>query len=186
MSSSPYLVPVARLKREEPASVEVSFSAPFDEAGEFPPRAYGESDVPAGAVVGVDLVLASFSGGLSAVGELRSPWRGICRRCSVEIEGELVVHVAERFLDPATILDDEAYPIEGDQVDLAPLVHDAVFLDLPIAPLCRPDCKGLCATCGADLNEGPCHCPPAADPRWATLDALRSPEPTGEPPATSP
>ena len=56
-----------------------------------------------------------------------------------------------------------------------PFTRDAVLLELPLAPLCRPDCAGLCPTCGADLNEGPCACPPAeGDPRWAALDALRS------------
>ena len=44
------------------------------------------------------------------------------------------------------------------------------LLDVPGYALCREDCKGLCPTCGADLNEGECECPPAADSRW---DALR-------------
>jgi uncharacterized protein len=58
-------------------------------------------------------------------------------------------------------------------------VHDAIFLELPLAPLCRPDCQGLCPECGADKNEAPCECPGPVDPRWATLDALRFDEPDG-------
>ena len=47
-------------------------------------------------------------------------------------------------------------------------------LNIPMKPLCRPDCKGLCAQCGADLNLGACACtPPKSDPRWAALSALR-------------
>ena len=53
-------------------------------------------------------------------------------------------------------LDEDTYPLEGDQLDLRPLVRDALLLELPLAPLCREDCRGLCAECGADLNLGPC------------------------------
>jgi uncharacterized protein len=53
-------------------------------------------------------------------------------------------------------------------------VREAVLLDLPLAPLCRPDCAGLCPECGADLNAGDCgHRPNATDPRWTALDDLR-------------
>ncbi|HET6915863.1 MAG TPA: DUF177 domain-containing protein [Acidimicrobiales bacterium] len=70
--------------------------------------------------------------------------------------------------------DEETYPLKGELLDLQPLVRDALLLDLPLAPLCREDCKGLCPTCGADLNDGPCSCARApADPRWAALDLLK-------------
>jgi uncharacterized metal-binding protein YceD (DUF177 family) len=58
------------------------------------------------------------------------------------------VAVNERFVDAGFPPDDEAYVIEDDFVDLAPLVHDAILLDLPLAPLCREDCQGLCPYCG--------------------------------------
>ena len=49
------------------------------------------------------------------------------------------------------------------------------LLDTPSTPVCRPDCAGLCPTCGIDLNDGQCECVgPPADPRWAALDILRS------------
>jgi uncharacterized protein len=67
---------------------------------------------------------------------------------------------------------DETYRLDGDEVDLEPLVHDAVLLELPQAPLCRPDCLGLCPTCGANRNLDPCTCAAPRDPRWAALDAL--------------
>jgi uncharacterized protein len=171
--ASAFLVPVAQLVRDEPAQLAVRFRAPFDEAHEFAPRAYGESDVPADADVDVDLRLESFRGGLRARGTLRAPWRGICRRCSVVVADELTVAVSERFVAHPPPGDEEAYPYEGDVVDLLPMVHDAVLLELPLAPLCRPDCRGLCPTCGIDRNEGTCDCRPEADARWATLDALR-------------
>lgn len=64
--------------------------------------------------------------------------------------------------------------LEGDTVDLAEMVHEQVVLAIPMAPLCRPDCKGLCPHCGADLNQGPCGCGAGAgDPRFAVLRKLK-------------
>lgn len=63
--------------------------------------------------------------------------------------------------------------LEGDTVDLSELAREEVLLEVPMAPLCRPDCKGLCPRCGADLNQGPCDCPAGApDPRFAALGRL--------------
>ena len=171
--ASAFLVPVAQLIRDEPAQIHVTFVAPFDEAHEFVPRAFGESDVPEGADVEVEMRLESFRGGVRARGVVRAPWRGICRRCSSVIADRLDVAVAERYVDDPAPEDEEAYPLSGDFVDLLPLVHDAVLLELPIAPLCRPECAGLCPTCGIDRNEATCECRPEVDARWATLDALR-------------
>jgi uncharacterized protein len=80
--------------------------------------------------------------------------------------------VHERFGD-APIAEDELYPIVDDTIDLGPLVRDAIVLELPMAPLCREDCRGLCPQCGADRNEGDCSCAAPKDPRWANLDVLR-------------
>jgi uncharacterized protein len=168
-----YLVPVAQLLRDVPSSMRVTFEAPFDEPHEFAPRGYAETDVFAEATVKVDLRLESFSGGLRARGRVEAPWHGICRRCSTPVLGVANVTVNERFVDAGYPPDDEAYAIEDDFVDLAPLVHDAIFLDLPLAPLCREDCQGLCPYCGADLNDERCDCQGPVDPRWAMLDELR-------------
>jgi uncharacterized protein len=171
--SSPYLVPVAPLLRDVPSSATVTFEAPFDEPREFAPRRYAETDVSSEAIVKVDLRLESFSGGLRARGIVEAPWHGICRRCSMPVLGLSNVQVNERYIDDRLPEDDEAYLLEGDFVDLAPLVHDAIFLDLPLAPLCREDCQGLCPYCGTDRNDESCDCQGPVDPRWATLDVLR-------------
>ena len=76
-------------------------------------------------------------------------------------------------------LDEDTYPLEGDQLDLRPLVRDALLLELPLAPLCREDCRGLCAECGADLNLGPCQCRPALDARWQRPRRAPRPEEAG-------
>jgi len=61
----------------------------------------------------------------------------------------------------------------GDEIDLSQSVEENLFLNLPMKPLCRPDCKGLCPQCGHDLNEGPCTCEePVTDPRLAGLREL--------------
>jgi uncharacterized protein len=126
------------------------------------------SDVP----VVVDVLLEWVSDGLLATGTIDGAWEGPCRRCLGPVDGALHVDVQELF--EATPRDGESYRLGHHTVDLEPLAREALTLDLPLAPLCSADCRGLCATCGADLNAGDCGCPPAdADPRWAGLDALR-------------
>ena len=171
--SSPYLVPVAQLLRDVPSTMDVDFAAPFDAAHEFVPRGPAETDVFAEATVKVALRLQSYLGGLRAKGFVEAPWHGICRRCSTPILGMSAVVVNERFVDARGPGDDDAYLVEHDFVDLAPLVHDAILLDLPLAPLCREDCRGLCPYCGIDRNEDQCACQAPVDARWATLDELR-------------
>ncbi len=62
---------------------------------------------------------------------------------------------------------------EGVELDLSPEIRQAVLLALPLKPLCRETCKGLCPTCGANLNDGPCACAPHADaPAATTLEGL--------------
>jgi uncharacterized protein len=126
------------------------------------------SDVP----VVVDVLLEWVSDGLLATGTVDGAWEGPCRRCLGPVDGELHVDVQELF--EATPREGESYRLGHHTVDLEPLAREALTLDLPLAPLCSAGCRGLCATCGADLNAGDCGCPPAdADPRWAGLDALR-------------
>jgi uncharacterized protein len=170
---SSYLVPVAQLLRDVPSGIDVRFEALFDQTHEFPPRGRAETDVFAEATVKVALRLESYRGGLSARGTVEAPWHGVCRRCSNPVLGVSVVTVNERFVDERGPGDDDAYLVEDDFVDLAPLAHDAIFLDLPLAPLCREDCQGLCPHCGIDRNEESCDCRGAVDLRWATLDQLR-------------
>jgi uncharacterized protein len=130
--------------------------------------------VPVGAPTCADVELASFVGGIDVVGTVSAPWRGECRRCGGLVTGEVAARVRERYTPAGgTDADEDAYPLTGDQLDLEPLARDAVLLGLPLAPLCGEGCLGLCPQCGANWNEGPCGCPPVADPRWSALDALR-------------
>jgi uncharacterized protein len=68
---------------------------------------------------------------------------------------------------------------EGERLDLGEVVREQLFLALPLKRLCREDCRGLCPTCGKNLNDGACGCPPTEepeDPRLAPLRALIDPK----------
>ena len=131
-----------------------------------------DSSIRTEVPVVVDVVLEWVSDGLLATGTVDGAWEGPCRRCLGPVRGER--HVAVQELFEANPRDGESYPLGHHTVDLEPLAREALTLDLPLAPLCAEDCRGLCPTCGADLNQGDCGCPPAAvDTRWGALDALR-------------
>jgi uncharacterized protein len=70
-------------------------------------------------------------------------------------------------------VDGETRLLEVDRIDLEPLARETVLLELPLAPLCREDCAGLCAECGADRNTVDCgHALVTTDARWSALDQL--------------
>lgn len=99
-----------------------------------------------------------------------------CRRCLAPASADVDETVSFVFAEAGdTEMDDDpdVFPIPAlaQELDLRPAVREEWLLAAPAFLECRPDCKGLCPTCGAELNAGPCGCAPAADPRW---DALRS------------
>jgi uncharacterized protein len=128
--------------------------------------------VPPGSPVELDLRLESVVEGVLVSGTATVQIRGECVRCLGEISGELEVDIQELYVYPGVEPDDDlASRLEGDLIDLEPLLRDQVVLDLPFQPLCRDNCLGLCVECGANLNDTPDHRHEARlDPRW---DALR-------------
>ena len=125
-----------------------------------------------GTPVVVDVVVESLSNGLTVNGEVRTEWQGTCRRCLGQASGELVAEVSELYQVHPT--SEDAFAFDGEQLDLGPMVRELVLMELPPAPLCRPDCAGICAQCGADRNAAPCECrQDVVDPRWAGLEQLR-------------
>ena len=133
-----------------------------------------DSRVPTGAGAVADVTLEAFDGGVAVTGKVSGMWEGECRRCLCNIDGELVAEVRELFRRGGG--DEEGtYPMAEDHINLREMVLDALFVSLPLLPLCRTDCLGICAVCGADLNIAPCHCEQVrVDPRWSGLDALRT------------
>lgn len=166
MASSPFIVSVGALLRS-PGS-----RRPERREGPIPGLAVSGSAVPPDAPVVVDVVLDAVPGAVVAHGSVMAPWSGECRRCLAVATGTARAEVREVFEERHH--PEQTYPLEGDQLDLEPLARDAVLLELPLAPLCREDCRGLCAVCGTDRNEAGCRCEPeVGDPRWAALDGLR-------------
>lgn len=100
-----------------------------------------------------DLLLENASGVLVVRGEATTHLHLTCHRCLTEWDEDVIVPVAEAmgFDD-----DEDGYTLDGDVADLEPVLRDAVLLEVPLRPLCRSGCFGLCSTCGADLNTDAC------------------------------
>ena len=96
-----------------------------------------------------------------------------CSRCLDEFVYPLHLEFDQEFRELATSgppgLEDDFMTYNDDVLNLADAVQQTIWLNLPMKPLCRPECLGLCPVCGHNLNEGPCGCEPAVDPRWAPL-----------------
>jgi uncharacterized protein len=131
-----------------------------------------ETDVEEGATLTVEVKFEPVGSGVLATGSATVEWKSVCGRCANPITGVSKCEFQEEF-DSNPAVDADTYPMKQDQVDLELVSREAILLGLPLAPLCREDCAGLCITCGADLNDGACSCVPStADPRWAALDTL--------------
>ena len=133
-----------------------------------------------GAPLELDLRFESVSEGVLVSGTVSAPTSGQCARCLTDTEGHVEVHITELFAYPgstteATTEEDEVGHVVDDRVDLEQTVIDAVVLELPLSPLCRDDCPGLCSECGVVLAEAePGHHHEQLDPRWAKLAGMFS------------
>ncbi len=161
------LVNAAELLRRAGTQKEIELAVPLADLEIVDDPRFG-ADVD----VQVHLHLESLNDGIMVDGEVSVPWHGTCRRCLEATGGVSVSEVHELY--QRVLTDPAAFEIIGDQLDLRPIARELVLLDAPATPLCRPDCAGLCPTCGANLNDGVCGCAaPPVDPRWAALDQLR-------------
>ncbi len=125
-------------------------------------------DVP----VEVSLTLESLSNGITVHGTASATWSGQCRRCVRPLTVPMTVEISELY--QRVVEDADAYAIENEQINLLPMVRENILLAIPLGPLCRPDCPGLCPQCGIDLSEATCECEISTqDPRWGVLDSLR-------------
>jgi uncharacterized protein len=122
--------------------------------------------------VAIDLHLESLTDGVVVRGMVTAPWHGICRRCATPAAGEVRCDIHELY--QTVVTDPDAFELVGDQLDLGPMVREVIVLDAPMSPLCRDDCRGLCPTCGVDLNVETCSCQEVvADSPFGALDQLR-------------
>lgn len=127
--------------------------------------------VPAGADVELDLRLESVVDGVLVTGSARATGVGECVRCLDELEFPLEIDVQELYAYEGHE-DETTSVVEDGMIDLGPALHDALVLALPLAPVCGPDCPGLCSICGARLADDPDHSHDEIDPRWAALARL--------------
>ncbi|MCG0274650.1 MAG: DUF177 domain-containing protein [Thermosediminibacteraceae bacterium] len=99
-----------------------------------------------------------------------------CYRCLAKTRLELKINFNFKFSEnPENFKDeeDEVFPIEKDNIDLYTPVINEIILNLPSKILCSPDCRGICPSCGADLNAGVCKCKKTnVDPRLQVLEKL--------------
>lgn len=132
--------------------------------------------VPAGGRVQIAVQLQAVSEGVLVTGSVSAPLRGECSRCLETFDDHIAVRLTELFAYPDSLTeqtteDDEVYRMDTeDRISLEPVLVDALGLALPLQPLCRPDCPGLCAECGVSMAvAGPDHRHEILDPRWAGL-----------------
>lgn len=158
----PLVVGVAELLRRLGTQREVTLSAVLDDI------AISSASVIEGAEIEGRFTLEAMSDhAITVKGTITAPWIGECRRCLRTIEGTVALDVEEVF--EARPVEGETYPLDGDRLNVEPLVRDAVLLALPLAPLCEVACPG------PEPEEHPIgtDAAPNIDPRWSALGELK-------------
>lgn len=132
--------------------------------------------VPKGSDLDLDLRLESVVEGVLVSGTVTAPAVGQCVRCLDDVRQMVTVDVQQLYAYPGQLSadaeDEEIDELDGDLIDIEPVLRDAVVLALPFQPVCRDDCPGLCSECGARLADDPGHQHDQVDPRWAALQSL--------------
>jgi uncharacterized protein len=131
--------------------------------------------VPDDAPLRGELLLESVIEGILVTGRIEGTWRLRCARCLTEFDGLFDVEVREMFVtepDP----DGDEYPLDP-EIGIEPeqMARDAIGVELPFSPLCRPGCLGLCEVCGGNRNLGECPGHEQTDPRFTVLSELFPP-----------
>ncbi len=174
--ASPMTVDISRLGRRPGAMVTLRNTVPS-------PLRIGLDmiAIEQGAPLELDLQIQSVSEGVLVTGTVTAPTVGECARCLTPVNGRVEVALTELFAYPdsateATTEEGEVGRVVDDTIDLEQPIIDAVGLELPFAPVCTPDCPGLCPECGVSLAAEPSHHHDRIDPRWAKLAGLLTPE----------
>jgi len=151
----------------------------------YEPAAFEGRDNPFGlaAPVNLRLKVQKDKDRYRLVGAVSTVLDLTCSRCLEPYQLPVDSRFDVRYLPHAQVAGDAEREVEEDDlsdayyrddvIDLGQLMDEQFYLALPMKPLCREDCKGLCASCGADLNAGACQCAPATDARWDALRAAR-------------
>jgi uncharacterized protein len=132
-----------------------------------------------GSVLGGPVRLMHTNAGILVNGRLQAQITVACARCLEPVIVPLIVTMEEVFTPTIDILTGKSVtPEEEDQalwidehhiLDLSEVTRQGVLLAVPMSTVCREDCRGLCPTCGQNLNQTQCACEPDPDPRWGPL-----------------
>jgi len=110
-------------------------------------------------------------------GHLEGEAAAECRRCLTDVTVSIAEDIQLLFVEADTegADDPDVYVIDSraHELDMRPALREQWLLLVPAFAQCRDDCKGLCPTCGADLNAGACDCASATDSRWDALRKVR-------------
>lgn len=141
--------------------------------GTVEPGAVGLTSAVLDGPVTYDVTVEAEAGRIHLTGTARAAWSGACRRCLEPTGGELEVPVDEIFESHPT--EGETWPIDDGEIDLTAALTQALVLELPLAPLCGPDCAGPDPDRypTAPVRDDEPDAEPPADPRWAALQGLR-------------
>lgn len=122
----------------------------------------------------LDVDLSRTAAGVEVSGSAEVPVALRCHRCLTDIDEKLELEIDDLVTDDP---DDGQPTIVDDRLDLLPIVRDALGLAMPLRPLCKADCQGLCPVCGTDLNSDPCggHDEAPENP-FSVLEHLLDPE----------
>ncbi len=112
------------------------------------------------------------AGVLRLTGVLTADMTCICDRCGGDFDSVKETELDATIVEEDTGVNPELFILEGDGIDLEEVLSTLFILDMETKFLCREDCKGLCSTCGKNLNLGPCGCRKQIDPRFAVLEQL--------------
>ena len=156
---------VSDLLRRPGSTRRAHLEVPIDGLANFSTRV--DESVP----ISINVQLESLVRAIVANGRVQGRWSAACSRCLEPVERDFDLKLRELFEDDP--IEDETYPIRNEEIDLEQPVRDLVLPDLPLVPLCDPECLGLCPTCGVNRNQVKCACPPEpADARFAPLGKL--------------
>jgi uncharacterized protein len=135
------------------------------------------------APVRYDLEVSRLGSTVSIKGCVEAIVEAACSRCAERIEIPVDRDFKAVFVTPDTGETDRAVELDAGDLDLdyyqggvidgLQLLAEQIVLEVPMKALCVEDCRGLCATCGANLNHTDCDCEAEVDPRWASLQGLR-------------
>ncbi len=136
-----------------------------------------------GSLVQGEVSLMRTGQGILAKGTLHTDVKVTCSRCLSVFSRPLVLNIEEEYLPTRDVVSGVPLPLPDEPgcftidehhiLDLTEATRQYVLLVIPMKPLCREDCAGLCPNCGHNLNQGLCNCPSqGADPHWSKLSKL--------------